>query len=64
MRGSEPAENKRPGIFSNKHFRNKLIIIIAGILLFYTALYINSRNGFIKDLLGNKSIQIDTSGSK
>jgi len=64
MKGSEQEEYKRPGIFSNKHFRNKLIIIIAGILLFYTALYINSKNGFITDLLGKKTIQIETQGGK
>lgn len=64
MKDNESEDNKRPGLFSNKHFRNKLIIIIAGILIFDTALYINSKNGFIKDMLGNKTIEIETSGSK
>jgi hypothetical protein len=64
MKDHESEEGKRPELWNNKHFRNKLIIIIIGILLFYTALYINSRNGFINDLFGNKTIQIGTSGNK
>lgn len=64
MKTNQSENNKRPGVFSNKHFRNKLIVIITGILLFYTALYINSKNGFIKDLLGNKTIEIETGSGK
>lgn len=46
------------GLLNNKHFRTKLIVIITGILLFYLAIYINSKNGFITSLLGHKTIQM------
>jgi len=57
-------KDKKPGLLNNRHFRNKLIIIVAGILLFYIALYVNSKNGFITSLLGKKTIEIETPGGR
>ncbi|SDL70122.1 hypothetical protein [Pedobacter antarcticus] len=47
-------EEKPAGLFANKRFRNKLIIIIVGILLFYLAIFISSKNGWIDSMIEKK----------
>lgn len=47
-------EEKPAGLFANKRFRNKLIIIIIGILLFYLAIFISSKNGWMDAMIEQK----------